>query len=422
MEYQNTPIGEIPNDWDLKEVQDIFEVKTGTTPSTKNPEYWENGSVIWITPADMSKMTGITISDSARKVTTKALKESNLNVIPKKSIILSTRAPVGYVALTSDDTTFNQGCKGIIPKDPDETNTLFYSYYLLSKNNRLQHLSGGSTFKELAKDTLMRINLPIPPIDEQKKIAEILSSTDQAIQKSDEIIGKTEQLKRGIIQKLLTEGIGHDEFNDSVIGRIPTDWGVERLGNITKVTVGHVGPISQYYTESNEGIPLVSTTNISDNGMDLKNLKFVSKEFDEKHKKSKVFFKDLIIARHGASGSASLVPAELNEAQSLNVVIVRTSHNFDSKYLEYLFNYGLVKTRLAGWKSGSVQGVVNTQVLEKFKIPIPTLPEQEKIVSIASSIDEKYQIELKRNERLKNIKKGLMNDLLTGRKRVQINN
>lgn len=418
MEYHSTPIGEIPNDWDLKEVQDIFEVKTGTTPSTKNPEYWENGSVIWITPADMSKMTGITISDSARKVTTKALKESNLNVIPKKSIILSTRAPVGYVALTSDDTTFNQGCKGIIPKDPDGTNTLFYSYYLLSKNNRLQHLSGGSTFKELAKDTLMRINLPIPPIDEQKKIAEILSTTDQAIQKSDEIIVKAKSFKRGMMQKLLTEGIEHNEFRDTPLGKIPVTWEISQIKNLINTYAGGT-PLRSNKSYYNGNILWVKSGEVNQKRIYDTEEK-ITKEGYENSSAKKVPKDSVLIAMYGATaGKVGILKCE----GTTNQAVLALPPNEDKYFHEFIYYMISFNTnRLMGITQGTGQPNLSKQIIDRVRIALPPLEEQHKIATILSKIEELENTELERNLKLKNIKKGLMNDLLTGRKRVQVNN
>jgi len=204
-EYKDTEIGRIPKEWEVTKVSDLFEVETGTTPSTKQLEYWDGGHINWITPADMSKLNGkIYIKDSERKITEKGLKETNLTLMPIGSIIISTRAPVGYVAIIKDNTTFNQGCKGLIPKNISEINPEFYTYYLLSKKTTLEHSSGGSTFKELSKDTLEKFQLPLPPLPEQKKIAEILSSVDKRLEMLHIRKNRYEKVKKGLMNDLLT--------------------------------------------------------------------------------------------------------------------------------------------------------------------------------------------------------------------------
>ena len=204
-EFKDTKIGRIPKEWEVKKIIDLFGVETGTTPSTKQKEYWDGGDIIWITPADMSKLNGkIYIKDSERKITEKGLKETNLTLMPTGSIIISTRAPVGYVAVIKDNATFNQGCKGLIPRNKNGINPEFYTYYLLSKKTTLENLSGGSTFKELSKITLEKFKIPLPPLPEQQKIAEILSTVDKRLELLRNKKEKMERVKKGLMNDLLT--------------------------------------------------------------------------------------------------------------------------------------------------------------------------------------------------------------------------
>ncbi|MCZ3366537.1 MULTISPECIES: restriction endonuclease subunit S [Methanobacterium] len=427
MECKTTTIGAIPVDWDLKRVKDIFDVKTGTTPSTKKQEYWEDGTITWITPADMSKLDGISIKDSNRKVTKKALKENNLNLIPKKSIILSTRAPVGYVALNIEESTFNQGCKGLVPKNPDTTDTLFYSYYLLSKNNRLQQLSGGSTFKELAKDTLMKFDLPVPSIHEQRKIAEILSVTDQAIQKSDEIITKTERFKKGIMQKLLTRGIGHNEYKSTKIGEIPVDWNLVSLmeiaDNESDIVAGPFGSNLKVSDYTKEGVPIIRLQNIERNQFVNKDIKFTSQEKAKELKYHSFKAGDIVLAKLGDPiGKTCLVPSFLKEGLIVaDVVRIRPSSKKANKiFIEYVLNSVAVSNQFKMETIGSTRPRVNLSQVRKLKIPLPRLNEQEKIGEILLNVDKKLEFENKRKLKFEKVKKGLMNDFLTGHKRVKL--
>ena len=204
-ESNETETEKIPKDWKIKKIADLFSIETGTTPSTKQKKYWEKGHINWITPADMNKLNGrLFIENSERKVTEKGLKETNLTLMPHGSIIISTRAPVGYVVIAISKTTFNQGCKGLVPKSIEEINSIFYTYYLLSKKSFLEHSSSGSTFKELSKKTLENFIVPLPPLPEQNKIAEILSTTDTRIQLLRRKKNKLERVKRGLMNELLT--------------------------------------------------------------------------------------------------------------------------------------------------------------------------------------------------------------------------
>jgi len=204
-EFKDTEIGRIPKEWEVVRICNLFNVETGTTPSTKEKEYWENGRINWFTPIDLSKLGGkIFLGDSERKITDKALKETNLTIMPKGSILISTRAPVGYVALLKEEGTFNQGCKGLIPKKSAEIHTTFYCYYLSSIKQKLQNLSGGSTFRELSKVSLENLKIPLPPLPEQRKIAEILSTVDQKLDLLKRRKEKLARIKKGLMNDLLT--------------------------------------------------------------------------------------------------------------------------------------------------------------------------------------------------------------------------
>ena len=191
--------------WKLQKITDIFEIETGTTPSTKEKEYWINGTVNWITPADMNNLNNtLDLPESRRKITQKALKEVNLTLMPIGSIVISTRAPVGYIGLVKKELTFNQGCKGLIPKDASKVNTVFYAYYLLSLQEYLNNISGGSTFKELSKDSLCKLEMPVPSISEQNEIANILLTVDKKLSIQQSKKSKLESIKKSLMNDLLT--------------------------------------------------------------------------------------------------------------------------------------------------------------------------------------------------------------------------
>ena len=191
-------------EWKEVELGEVCQILSGSTPSTIKEEYW-NGDINWITPADMNNLDNtLDLPESNRKITQKALKEVNLTLMPTGSIIMSTRAPVGYIGIVKKELTFNQGCKGLIPKDKSKVNTIFYAYYLLSLQEYLNNISGGSTFKELSKDSLCKLELPIPSISEQKKIAQILITLDKKLSIQQSKKSKLENVKKSLMNDLLT--------------------------------------------------------------------------------------------------------------------------------------------------------------------------------------------------------------------------
>jgi type I restriction enzyme S subunit len=204
-DFQDTPIGKISKSWHIKSVKDLFVVKTGTTPSTKNIEYWENGTINWITPTDLSKLNGkIYIERSERSITKKALEKTSLTLMPKKTLLISTRAPVGYVALLQESATFNQGCKGLIAKNTAEIYPEFYYYYFINNKQRLVNSSSGSTFKELSKNGLELFNIPFISFSEQEEIASTLIAIDKKLQFEYNQKEKMEKIIKNVNDLLLT--------------------------------------------------------------------------------------------------------------------------------------------------------------------------------------------------------------------------
>jgi len=414
--YNRTEIGRIPKEWEVKKVIELFDVETGTTPSTKQKEYWNEGNIIWITPSDMSKLSGrIHIQDSGRKITERGLRESNLTLLPTGAIIVSSRAPVGYIALTKREATFNQGCKGLIPKKGNEIYSEFYAYYFLNKKIELENLSGGSTFKELSKERLENFCVPFPPLLEQKKIAEILSTVDQGIEKVGEAIKKTQRLKNGLMQELLTKGIGHKEFKETEVGRIPKGWKVKSIMEIGTLQYG----ITKTGIKVNTGVKFLRITDITDEGIKWHSVPYCELAKSELQK-YELKDGDILFARIGATtGKTCFIEKSPKSVFGSYLLRMQSLKDIDTKFL-YFFTQSLFYwNQVNAVKGGQLKGGLNTKLLGNIKLSIPPLSEQQRIAEILSAVDKRLELLRNRKERLERTKKGLMNDLLTGRVRVK---
>jgi type I restriction enzyme S subunit len=201
-----TEIGEIPEDWEVVRLGNnkLFEIKLGGTPKTSVNEYW-NGEIPWITPNDLNKLTMSYIEDTQRKISALGLKAGS-TLLSENSIILSTRAPIGYIAVLKKPMAFNQGCKGIVIKDKSVI-SLFVYYFLLLKAKLLQELGTGSTFRELATSDLENFKLPLPLLPEQQEIVEILQTIDQKIEIEKKKKELYEELFKTMLNKIMNQEI-----------------------------------------------------------------------------------------------------------------------------------------------------------------------------------------------------------------------
>ena len=174
------------SDWKECTLSDLGTVVGGATPSTKDPSNYESGTIAWITPKDLSTHTERFISYGERNITEKGLKSCSAQIMPKNSVLFTSRAPIGYVAIASNECCTNQGFKSIVP---NENTDFMFLYYLLKFNkDNIENMGSGTTFKEVSGSTMKNIKVKVPVSkSEQTKIATVLSSLDDKIELNNRI-------------------------------------------------------------------------------------------------------------------------------------------------------------------------------------------------------------------------------------------
>lgn len=190
-------------EWETKRLGDIAEIQSGGTPSTTQPQFWD-GDVLWCTPTDITALKGHKyLSDTSRKITLQGLKCSSAEMIPAKSIVMTSRATIGECAINQVPVSTNQGFKNLIPFESVDVEFLYY--LLLTKKQEFISLCGGSTFLEISKTQLFTFEVKLPATkEEQTAIATILSDMDSEITALEEKLAKASQIKQGMMQELLT--------------------------------------------------------------------------------------------------------------------------------------------------------------------------------------------------------------------------
>jgi len=277
----------------------------------------------------------------------------------------------------------------------------------------------GSTRVKLNQEYLRKINVFYPPLLEQQKIAEILGAVDEAIEKVDKAIEKTERLKKGLMQELLTKGIGHKEFKDSKVGKIPKEWEVMRLGKVTEINKESQDPKREFPQRKFLYIDIDSVENGTGVIKEVKSI--VGKEAPSRARRV-VHYNDIIMSTVRPYLKAFAIIPERYENQicSTGFAVLTCKSKLSSLYLLYTLFSKLVIEQCNRMMVGGQYPALNNSQVARIKIPLAPLPEQQKIAEILSTVDKKIEIEKKRKEKLERIKKGLMQDLLTGRKRVKI--
>lgn len=171
-------LGEIPAHWKTASLKYLFKIVSGSTPKSSEPDYW-NGDLPWITPKDLGEMDGCNIVSAKRNITLNGYLNCATNMVPVGSIIISTRAPIGYVGIAQVELCTNQGCRSLIPQE--DFNSKFYYYFLSVASQELQSLGQGSTFYELSTNDLGSMILPYTSREEQNAICSLVDAEMRVI-------------------------------------------------------------------------------------------------------------------------------------------------------------------------------------------------------------------------------------------------
>lgn len=187
--------------WHLKEVAEIY---SGATPLTKNKSYYENGSIAWITPKDLSGFKHKYIFSGQRNITEEGYRSCSTKLLPKGAVLFSSRAPIGYVAIAGQELCTNQGFKSFVCNDKFLSNQYLY-YYLTKNREKIAALGNGSTFKEVSRKTLADYEIELPSIDEQKRMVKELVMLDEKYEDNCNLIASLELLMEHLYYKFFED-------------------------------------------------------------------------------------------------------------------------------------------------------------------------------------------------------------------------
>ena len=223
---------QVPDGWQSVRLGDVAEVIGGSTPSRSKKEFWD-GNVSWVVPSELTNLRGRYLTVTNDSITDEGMKSSGLRLIPAGSVLLTSRATIGITAINANPVTTNQGFQNLVVKNGTDTLWLYYS--ISSRRKELERRAAGSTFLEVSRDSVRSLPLLLPPLPEQRAIAAVLDSIDEAIERTEAVIVATERLRDALLHDLLTRGVPgwHSEWKEAPgIGTIPASWDVVRLSSV----------------------------------------------------------------------------------------------------------------------------------------------------------------------------------------------
>lgn len=229
-------------DWKEYKLGDIGTIVGGATPSTKDSSNYD-GNIAWITPKDLSNLNCRYISHGERMISQKGFDDCSCRMLPKNSILFSSRAPIGYVAIAQNALCTNQGFKSIIPNN-EIVDSLFLYYLLVYYKPVIENMGSGTTFKEVSGSVMKALTVNIPNIDKQKRIAAILSSLDDKIELNSRINGNLEQQAQALFKAWFVdfEPFKDGKFVDSELGMIPEGWNIVEANHFMTISKDSINP------------------------------------------------------------------------------------------------------------------------------------------------------------------------------------
>ena len=234
----------LPKGWEIRTLGEVTDIFKGGTPKRSVERYFQ-GDLAWATPTDITKLNGaLYIDDTETHISEEALGKSAARLLPPGTVLLTSRATIGKVAISRIPIATNQGFANFLCKE--EINNLFLAYYLKSRRNLLISLGTGTTFLEVTKATLLDVEIPLPPLPTQRKIAAVLSTYDDLIENNTRRINILEDMAQTLYQEWFVHFRfpGHEKVPmvESPLGSIPQGWEIGKLGDLAESIRRNVKP------------------------------------------------------------------------------------------------------------------------------------------------------------------------------------
>lgn len=358
--------------WPMVKLGDLFKVTSGGTPSRKKSEYYDGGNIHWVKTGDLHNKY---VRSASEFITQEGLDGSSARLYPKGTVLVAMYgATIGACSILDIEAATNQACAAFTPTEKVDP---VFLYYLLnhSKPAFVKAGSGGAQ-PNISGTFLKNFEIPLPPLDEQKRIAAILDKADAIRQKRKQAIDLADEFLRSVFL---------DMFGDPVTN--PKGWETKSLKEVSE----HINDCPHSTPKwTDAGVICVRTSNLTKGGWNWEDTRYVSDEtYNERTKRGKLEQGDIILSREGTVGIAALVPESVEMCMGQRLVQVRANREFVlAEYLLYLLLFELEPKRITRLMAGSTSKHINVRDLKQLKILLPSIDLQKKFVEIMNKSKE----------------------------------
>ena len=394
----------IPQDWKY-DLLDKFAVRcSGHTPSQSYPEYW-NGGIKWISLADSRRLDSGYIFETDKEISEEGLKNSSAELHPAETVVLSRDAGIGKSAVMSAPMAVSQHFIAWKCDNTAKLHSWFLYNWLQLNKTEFERQAVGSTIKTIGLPYFKKLKIAVPPFSEQKTIAQILSTWDQAITATEQLLANSQQQKKALMQQLLT---GKKRLLDENGVAFSGEWLYFELKDVAKITMGS-SPKSEAYNECQTGLPLIQ------GNADIKN-RFSYPRIYTTEITKECMPNDILLSVRAPVGNIAL--SKHNACIGRGIAAIKANKvNFQGFLYQLLL---WMEPRWSAFSQGSTFESINSDDIKGLKLKIPAQEEQTKIAIVLSTADQEIEALQKKLAYLKQEKKALMQQLLTGKRRVKV--
>ena len=389
---RNLDKSSIPENWKY-DFLDKFAIRcSGHTPSQSHPEYW-NGGIKWISLAHSNRLDQGYIFETTKQISDEGIKNSSAVLLPAETVILSRDAGIGKSAVMSETMAVSQHFMAWKCDNHEKLHSWFLYNWLQLNKPEFERQAVGSTIKTIGLPYFKKLKIAVPPFAEQQKIAQILSTWDKAIAVTEQLLANSQQQKKALMQQLLT---GKKRLLDENGVRFEGEWEEVLLGDIAKITTG--------------------SSNRQDSNL---NGEYTFFDRSEDIRTSNIYLFDceaVIVPGEGQDFVPKYFVGKFDLHQRTYAIMDFISH--DGKFLFYAIHY--FRSYFLSQAVGSTVKSLRLPMFQKMKISLPELAEQQKIAKVLSTADQEIEALQRKLDGLQQEKKALMQQLLTGKRRVKV--
>ena len=395
---------EVPSGWKY-DLLDNFAIRcSGHTPSKSYPEYWDGG-IKWISLTDSYRLDKGYIYATDKEISAEGIANSSAELHPAETVVLSRDAGIGKSGVMAVPMAVSQHFIAWKCDNSEKLNSWFLYNWLQMNKAEFERQAVGSTIKTIGLPYFKKLKIAVPPYPEQKKIAQILSTWDQAITTTEQLLANSQQQKKALMQQLLT---GKKRLLDKNGVRFSGEWKSYHLSHVAVIVMGS-SPKSEAYNENGIGLPLLQ------GNADIKNRISAPRVFTSEITKE-CEIGDILLSVRAPVGTVAI--SEHKACIGRGIAALHAKPNF---YQSFIYQFLLwFEPKWGSLSQGSTFESINSDDIKNLKIKVPNFGEQQKIAAVLSTADQEISALQQKLDALKQEKKALMQQLLTGKRRVLV--